>query len=184
MWHFISMQLCRTSTPRFLWQCLEAWSGCRKDIIHRPSAAGSLPIEAICDELARLKAMQLVFRLHCTSTLSIVGSLSLNFAKRASACSARFAEAALQAAAACAEQYSQGKSTDTWCKLAAQAVSQLMAACKSQSDPKKTFKTVVTRLLVPILIMNPRKGEWLCQADPHTLCVCTPSKASHSAAMP
>ena len=73
--------------------------------------------------------------------------------------SVALAEAALRAAVAHADRGLQSSCTDAWCQLATAAIAQLGATCKSQPDSRKVFKTVATRLLVPILELESDKGE-------------------------
>ena len=73
--------------------------------------------------------------------------------------SVALAEAALRAAVAHADRGLQSNCTDAWCQLATAAIAQLGATCKSQPDSRKVFKTVATRLLVPILELESDKGE-------------------------
>ena len=75
------------------------------------------------------------------------------------ACSINLIEAALQASAAHAEVDAHSSAADAWARVAAQAVGQLQAACRSQPDHKMAFRIVVTRLLVPVLKMDPKRGK-------------------------
>ena len=56
----------------------------------------------------------------------------------------------------------QSGCTDTWHQLATAAIAQLSAACKSQPDPRRVYKTVVTRLLAPILKLEIEPGVFFC----------------------
>lgn len=89
-----------------------------------------------------------------------------NSEQRQCACSVKLVEAALQASAAHAEEDAHSSAADAWARVAAQAVGQLQAACRSQSDHKKAFKIVVTRLLVPVLKMDPKRGKLKLGASP------------------
>jgi hypothetical protein len=75
------------------------------------------------------------------------------------ACSVKLVEAALQASAAHVEGDARSPTADAWAKVATQEIGQLQAAFRSQPDHKKAFRIVVTRLLIPILKMDPKTGK-------------------------